>query len=205
MSTRKPAAVRKAEITHTALELAFENGPDRVTTAMIADCLGLTQPAIYKHFPNKDDIWKTVTDKLCQRIDANIRAANDQPKPITRLRSLVMGQLRLLHDFPALPEIMVMRDPNAGTTELRSRVLTSMGGLRGAIGQAMSEAQSLGQIRSDLDLDDCTNLVVGVIQGLALRLLRFREPGDLLSTGERLLDVQLKLFAEQEELKCDPV
>jgi len=201
---RKSAAVRKAEITAAALELAFEMGPDCVTTAMIADRLGLTQPAIYRHFPNKEDIWRTVTVALCQRIDANIHAAKDQSKPIARLRELLMGQLRLLQDYPALPEIMVVRDPNAGTTELRSRVLTSMGDLREAIGQSMDEAQSMGQIRSDLDVDDCTNLVVGVVQGLALKLMRFREPENLLSTGERLLAVQLRLLTEQGEFKCDP-
>lgn len=205
MRTRKPAAVRKAEITHVALELAFEFGPDRVTTAMIADRLGLTQPAIYKHFPNKEDIWHTATDELCQRIDDNIRAAQDQSEPIARLRALVVGQLQLLHDYPALPEIMVMRDPNAGTTELRSRVLTSMGGLRDAIHQDMSEGQANGKIRMDLDADDCTNLVIGVVQGLALRLLRFREPENLLSTGEQLLGVQLLLLTEQGEFMCDPV
>ncbi|MGB7244461.1 MAG: TetR/AcrR family transcriptional regulator [Sulfitobacter sp.] len=205
MRTRKPAAVRKTEITQAALELAFEFGPDRVTTVMIADRLSLTQPAIYKHFPNKEDIWHTATDELCQRIDDNIQAAQDQSEPIARLRALVTGQLRLLHDYPALPEIMVMRDPNAGTTELRSRVLTSMGGLREAIHQAMSEGQAKGQIRTDLDADDCTNLLIGVVQGLALRLLRFREPENLLSTGERLLGVQLMLLTEQGEFMCDPV
>ncbi|NND17792.1 MAG: TetR/AcrR family transcriptional regulator [Silicimonas sp.] len=203
MRTRKPASVRKAEITQAALKLAFEFGPDRVTTAMIADRLGLTQPAIYKHFPNKDDIWNTATDELCRRIDDNIRTANDQPKPIARLRALVMGQLGLLHDYPALPEIMVMRDPNAGATELQSRMVTGMGGLRDAIRQAICAAQANGQIRHDLSVDDCTNLLVSVVQGLALRLLRFRQPEDLLSTGERLLDVQLSLLTDIGDAKCD--
>jgi len=164
---------------------------------MIADRLGLTQPAIYKHFPNKEDIWCAATDELCQRIDENIHAAKGQPKPIVRLRELVMGQLRLLHDNPALPEIMVLRDPNARTKDLRTRVMTSMGGLREAIHRAIGEAQKLGHIRTDLDVGDCTNLVVGVVQGLALRLLRFREPGTFLSSGERLLDLQLRLLTEK--------
>ncbi len=197
MRTRKSASVRKAEITHAALELAFEFGPDRVTTTMIADRLGLTQPAIYKHFPNKEDIWCAAADELCQRIDDNIQAAKGQPKPIAQLRELVMGQLRLLHDNPGLPEIMVMRDPNARTKDLRTRVMTSMGGLREAIRLAIGEAQILGHIRTDLDVEDCTHLVVGVVQGLALRLLRFREPETFLSTGERLLDLQLRLLTEQ--------
>ncbi len=205
MRTRKPAAVRKAEIATAALELAFDVGPERVTTAMIADRLGLTQPAIYKHFPTKEDIWRMATDQLCQRIEDNIRAADDQSLPFDRLRALAMGQLCLLHDYPALPEFMIMRDPNAGTTELRTRVLSCMGGLREVIGRSVSEAQSAGHIRTDLDAEDCTNLVIGIVQGLALRLLRFREPESMLKAGARLLDVQLHLLTEQGECHCDPV
>ncbi|WP_424943134.1 TetR/AcrR family transcriptional regulator [Aliiroseovarius crassostreae] len=198
--TRKPASVRKTEITRTAMDLAFEVGPDRVTTALIADRLGLTQPAIYKHFPSKDDIWDAVTDALCQRIDANIRAAADHPRPLDQLRALVMGQLRLLHDHPALPEIMVMRDPTADTTAVRTRVTLCMGGLRAAIHRAMREGQSVGEIRSDLDTEDSTNLLISVVQGLALRLLRFRETENFLSTGARLLDLQLRLLTTQGEI-----
>jgi len=203
MRTRKSAAVRKTEITEAALELAFELGPDRVTTAMIADRLGLTQPAIYKHFPNKEDIWQKATEELCQRIDDNIHGAKGETKPTDRLRALLMGQLQLLHDYPALPEIMVLRDPNAGTTDLRAHVMASMGGLRKAIRQTLSAAQSKGQIRPDLDPEDCTNLLIGVVQGLALRLLRYRETESLLNTGKRLLDVQLLLLTETGDAKCD--
>ena len=184
-----------------ALELAFEVGPDRVTTAMIAERMGLTQPAIYKHFPSKEDLWNTVTDDLCLRVENNIHSANDQRLPIDRLRQLLMGQLQLLHDYPALPEIMVMRDPNAGATAVRTRVTTCMGGLRAAIHRTISEAQIMGKIRSDLEVEDCTNLLVGVVQGLALRLLRFREPENFLSTGARLLDLQLKLLTEHGEIQ----
>lgn len=201
MRTRKPASVRKTEITRMALELAFEVGPDRVTTAMIAERMGLTQPAIYKHFPSKEDLWNTVTDDLCLRVENNIHSANDQRLPIDRLRQLLMGQLQLLHDYPALPEIMVMRDPNAGATAVRTRVTTCMGGLRAAIHRTISEAQIMGKIRSDLEVEDCTNLLVGVVQGLALRLLRFREPENFLSTGARLLDLQLKLLTEHGEIQ----
>ncbi|WP_432817359.1 TetR/AcrR family transcriptional regulator [Sulfitobacter sp. JB4-11] len=203
MRVRKTAAVRKAEITQAALDLAFQMGPDRVTTAMIAERLGLTQPAIYKHFPNKDDVWRTVTEALCQRIDDNIGAAQDQPEPLARLRALVIGQIRLLQDYPALPEIMVMRDPGSGTTELRSEVLNSVGGLREAIHAAICAAQTSGQIRSDLDVDDCTALIISIVQGLALRLLRFRRPEDLISIGERLLSVQLLLLMEKAKVSGD--
>lgn len=199
MRVRKSAQDRREEITRTALNLAFEMGPDRVTTGMIADRLDLTQPAIYRHFPSKEDIWRAATDALCDRITRNLEDAAGEPLPDLRLRKLVLGHLRLVQDNPALPEIMVMRDPNGAQIELRSQVLARMADLRHALTQAIGEAHASGIYRTDIDAGDCATLVIGVIQSLILKLLRFREPGSLMKDGERLLDLQLSLFARQGE------
>ncbi len=194
---------RRAEIIRAALNLAFELGPDRVTTGLIADRLGVTQPAIYKHFPSKADIWGAATEGLCAAIAENVARAADEPRPDARLRKLVMGHLHLLHDNPALPEIMVMRDPDGGQSELRSRVRASMTGFRQALTRAIDEARAGGLYRADIDVGDCATLIFGVIQSLVLRLLHLRDPGDLLKEGERLLDLQLLLFAGTGECQCD--
>ena len=57
---RKSAQERKAEILATALRLADELGPDRLTTAAIAEAVGLTQPGIFRHFPTKQALWQAV-------------------------------------------------------------------------------------------------------------------------------------------------
>lgn len=203
MRVRKSAADRRAEITRAALSLAFELGPDRVTTGLIADRLGLTQPAIYKHFPSKEDIWRAATGNLCDKIDGNIAEAAKEPRPDIRLRKLVTDHLRLLQDNPALPDIMVMRDPDGGQSDLRSQVRASMAGFRQALTRAIGEARAGGLYRADIDVGDCAALIFGVIQSLVLRLLHLRAPGDLLQEGERLLELQLLLFAGPGEHQCD--
>lgn len=197
MRARRSAQDRKAEILQAALDLAFEHGPDRLTTGMIADRLGLTQPAIYKHFKNKEDIWQGVADRLCRLIAANI--AETKGASLTaeaRLRQLVLGHLRLVKDHPALPEIMVMRDlskaQNASLAQIRAR----MSGFRDALVNTIREAQSNDRFRSDINAKDGATLIFGIIQGLVLRLLLSRDPEILLKDGERLLDLQLSLFTE---------
>ena len=195
MRVRKSARDRKTEITRAALALAFELGPERVTTGLIADRLGLTQPAIYKHFSTKEDIWRAATDILCDAIADNIAGAATEPRPDARLRKLVSGRLRLLQNYHALREIMGMRDPDGAQTALRSQVLNSMAGFRQAMAGAIGEACADGTYRTDIEPGDCATLIFGVVQGLVLRLLRFRDTGDLVKDGERLLDLQLSLIA----------
>lgn len=200
MSARKPTKDRKAEILQVALDLAFENGPDRLTTGMIADRLGLTQPAIYKHFKNKDDIWQGLADKLCSLIADNIAETRDASLTgVACLRQLVLGHLFLVQNYPALPGIMVMRDLSKAQSASLLQIRASMSEFRDALLKAIQAAQSKGQFRSDISAEDGATLIFGIIQGLVLRLLLSRDPAILLKDGERLLDLQLSLLAERGE------
>lgn len=196
MSVRKSVQDRRRQVLHATLDLAFEVGPDRITTGMIAKRLGLTQPALYKYFRNKDGIWQTVADRLCERIAHNIKSAerNVQP-PETRLRELVLDHLRLVQDHPALPQIMVMRDPSDAQRRSVMQIKARMAGLREAVTTTIRQAVASGRFRSDLDADDAATLIFGILQGLALRLLLTREAKNLVSDGERVLNLQLSLFA----------
>jgi len=198
MKTRKSAEDRRAEIVQTALALAFEAGPERVTTGMIADRLGLTQPAIYKHFPRKDDIWRAVTSHLSMQIAANIaRAADQAATPVDRLRLLILGHLRLVHTTPALPEIMVARDPKGVQNTVRQEIRSRMADFFNALVRAIEAAQDTGHFRADTNAQDIATLIFGIIQSLVLRMLVTRTPQVLLTDGERLLDLQLSVFARQ--------
>ena len=48
---RKSAELRKAEIVAAVLDLADRIGPDRVTTGAAAAAVGVSQAALFRHFP----------------------------------------------------------------------------------------------------------------------------------------------------------
>ena len=200
MTVRKTASDRRAEIARAALSLAVDVGPGQVSTGMIADRLGLTQPAIYKHFPRKDDIWLAVADHLSALIAQNIaRAAAAPVAPDSRLRMLIMDHLEVVSDNPALPEIMVMRDVREGQVELRSRMHANMAKLRSALVDNARAAVAQGIFREAVDPADAATLLLGVIQALVLRMLLSRAPHILLQDGERLLNLQLAGFSRLEK------
>lgn len=196
MNGRKPSGDRKAEILTATLDLAFEVGPDHVTTGMIAGRLGLTQPAIYKHFPKKEDVWRAVSDLLCARISESARASRPpgQTAP-DALRRLVLGHLHLVTETPALPEIMVTRDPTGTLTDARARIQAAMREFRGAAAREYERGRAEGALRPGLRTEDGVTLIFGVVQSVALRLIVTRDPGPLVQDGERLLNLQLSLLA----------
>ena len=51
---------RQREIVAAVLALARERGPEAITAQAIADRIGVTQGAIFRHFPDKAAIWMAV-------------------------------------------------------------------------------------------------------------------------------------------------
>jgi AcrR family transcriptional regulator len=198
--TRKSSEDRKADIIRTALALSFRLGPDLVTTGKIAGELGLSQPAIYKHFPKKSDIWQAISETLSARVADNISISRAYSgTSVDRLRHLVELQLELLSDVPALPDIMTMRNPDADKSLLQTQMQASMGNLTLTLTKITREAITKGELHQTLDPEDFATLILGIGQSLALRMLVFRNPEILVPNGMRLLDLLLSGFTQKGE------
>lgn len=195
LSRRKASGDRKAEILSTTLELAFDVGPDHVTTSMIAARLGLTQPAIYKHFPKKEDIWLAISSRLCATISENtVNCAQMAGSPVDGIRSLILNHLCLIAETPALPEIMATRDPTGALTKARGNIQAAMTEFRGALNRRVEQARLEGYFPAGLSTQDGVTLLLGIIQSLVLRLIVTRDPAILVQEGDRLLNLQLSFF-----------
>lgn len=190
VKTRKPAAERKAQIVDEAMRLAAELGPDRMTTQKLADAVGITQAAIFRHFPNKSEIWQAVADRICSVLPAKI-LESDAP-PLDRVRAIVQRQFEFIVKTPSIPAILYSRELHAENEALRkqfSAMLTRRQQLFAGLFKAASEA---GDIRPDLDPEDAALLVLAFIQGIAMRWSMEERGFDLVDDGMRLLELQLR-------------
>jgi AcrR family transcriptional regulator len=91
---RKSADLRKAQIVAVILDLADRIGPDRVTTGAVAAEVGVTQAAIFRHFPTKAEMWVAVADHVAGLLTAAwAEALKEANPPVERLKALVGAQL----------------------------------------------------------------------------------------------------------------
>jgi TetR/AcrR family transcriptional regulator len=72
--TKLPANARRAATVEAVIALAATTNPADITTAQIAAHMGVTQGALFRHFPDKQAVWLAVmdwtSDTLLARIDA---------------------------------------------------------------------------------------------------------------------------------------
>jgi AcrR family transcriptional regulator len=197
---RKSTADRRRDIERAALDLAHEHGPGNVSTGMIAARLRLTQPAIYKHFPRKEDIWHAVAESLAEKISANVSAAPQaHGDPVDCLRHLVLEHLRLVEKNPALPEVMTMRGSGREHGAFQGTIQTAMAGFRLALEREVARAMKTSVFRRDMDMADAAQLILGLIQSLVLRMLVSRNTGVFRDDAERLLELLLNGFMAKGE------
>lgn len=196
MTVRELAPARKAAILEATLRLADELGPDRLSTEAIARAVGLTQPGVFRHFPTKQSIWEAVMSSIAERMVAGWSGVLDGTgQPVERLRGLILAQLQLIQSMPAIPAILFSRELHAKNDLLRSAVLQLMGRFHKTIAGEVASAKEKQAFRRILDPDDAAFLLLGLVQGLAVRWSLSGRSFVLVDEGARLLDVQIELFS----------
>jgi AcrR family transcriptional regulator len=186
---RKTSADRKAEIVDTAIRLSAEIGPDRVTTQHLADAVGVTQPAIFRHFSTKTEIWAAVGD----RIVGELQALNSHPvviaqdDPHNRLKQLVGQHFVHVAKNPAIPAILFSRELHAGNEPLRNKFSGLVVARGDEIAGLIRSAQEAGIHHAGIAAEDAAQLVAAAMQGLSLRWLLDNQGFDLVEEGGRVI------------------
>jgi AcrR family transcriptional regulator len=185
---RKSAAARKAEIVDTAIRLSAEMGPDRVTTQHLADAVGVTQPAIFRHFATKADIWLAVADRIVSEMnDLHALDPTNAADPHAALHRVIGNQLAHVTDNPAIPAILFSRELHAENTALQHKFSAAMTQKRDTVAGLLRRGQEAGQHRAELVAPDAAALVLAAVNGLYMRWTLEKQGFDLVYVGGRIV------------------
>jgi len=89
---------RRAQIVSTAFDLFAQNGFRGTTTRELAHAVGVSEPVLYQHFPNKKELYTAIVQHMievgsaefCGRMEAVLNEA-DERASLQRLGELVMA------------------------------------------------------------------------------------------------------------------
>ncbi|MAU44059.1 MAG: TetR family transcriptional regulator [Yangia sp.] len=203
MSGRQSAEERKAQIVAEVLRLADEIGPDRLSTTEVARAIGLSQPAIFRHFPTKGALWLAVAEDIADRLQSYWAAAEaGGAGSHARLKALIGAQLTAIAETPALPSILFSRELQVDNPALRDVFHKLLSAFQGHLVAAIRELQAAGHLRRDVGPEDVAILLTSLVQGVAIRWTLGARGFALVTEGLRLFDVQMELLRAKEGA-CD--
>ncbi len=166
----KPHEQRQQEIIEAALELASEQGVKKVTTQAIADRVGIAQPTVFRHFPNRDAIFAGAIDWLAKGLFATLATFFTGSGPADeRLRRLITTQLRFIEQNRGLPRILFSDRLHLESPPLKAAVQRVMNRYTENLAGLIGDGQAEGRFRADLDPDETARYVAALIQGLVMR------------------------------------
>ena len=195
MSGRQSAEERKTQIVAAVLRLADEIGPDRLSTTDVARAIGLSQPAIFRHFPTKNELWLAVAEDIAEQLKAAWTTAETLATgPNDRLKALIEAQLSAIAHAPALPSILFSRELQVENPGLRNVFREILGAYQGRLVSAIRDQQASGDLQGDESPEDIAILLTSLVQGVAIRWTLGARGFSLVDEGVRLLDVQVGLL-----------
>ena len=203
MSGRQSAEERKAQIVAEVLRLADEIGPDRLSTTDVARAIGISQPAIFRHFPTKGALWLAVAEDIADRLQSYWAAAEaGGAGSHARLKALIGAQLTAIAETPALPSILFSRELQVDNPALRDVFRGLLGSFQGLLVAGIRDLQASGDLRRDVSPEDVAVLLTSLVQGVAIRWTLGARGFALVPEGLRLFDVQMELLRAKEGA-CD--
>jgi AcrR family transcriptional regulator len=90
------------KIVKTAYRLFDREGAEAVTMRRVAEAVGITPMAIYRHFPNRDALLKKISDDNFQTVARDMQACVAQSDILSRLTALVTPYLDYALEHPHL-------------------------------------------------------------------------------------------------------
>ena len=155
------------ELADAALEIIATRGISELTTKNVAEAVGLTTGAIFRHFKSLDALLVAVAERVGDVLDSCYPPAGLEPlerlEHFVEARSAVVGDrvgvLRLM-----LSEQFAMALPKTAARRLRAAVDTT----RAFLVTTIAEAQAANQLRQDITSETLAVIVMGTIQILGL-------------------------------------
>jgi len=167
-----PADERRAATVEAVINLAAEQNPSDITTTAIAQRMGLTQGALFRHFPTKDAILEAVMTWVAERLLSRVdRAAQNVTSPLAALEAVFMAHIDFVSEHPGVPRMLFGELQRFGETLPKRMVQTLIQRYGERLRHLLERGKAIGELDANLDIEAASVSFIGSIQGLVMQSL----------------------------------
>lgn len=199
--TRKSTTDRKKEIVEATLALIGEKGIEALRTSEIAEKVGFSEAALYKHFSTKKEIIKTTIQTAGNKLISSITNAIeevDTEDEVEKLQLVLETHFRFIRNNPGITRLLFSDEVHFNREDLRKELLGIIERYHDFVEKLIENGMKKGQIKENLDTRAATSIYFGLVQSQILFWS--------LSGGKKSLEDQLenlwnhysKLLAREE-------
>ena len=162
---------RQEEIIDRTLELVREGGLGSLTTRKIAERVGFTEGALFRHYPSKQALLLGLMDRLEDMLVGPIRviAGDDAVNAAERLERIIRHHTSVVREHDSLPILLLAEASASGDPVLVDRMRAIFHGYLSLLEGVSREGQARDEVTSEIRPDCLALLLLGAPAALAIR------------------------------------
>lgn len=157
--------VRRAQIAEAALRIIAQRGVRALTTAALAEEVGISEANLYRHFKNKEEILAETVERIGAGLRENLEAAfRSSASPLARLKKVFQLHLEYIEKNEGIPRLGFSEEMHIGSKELGEKLLGTITAYRERLEALIKEGKKAGLIKKDIEPHASALMVIGMIQ-----------------------------------------
>lgn len=185
---RKPHTERRREVLAATLALVAERGVSGTSVQAIADRVGIAQPTVFRHFPDRDSLFSAAIADTGDALFAELTpvlAATDRPAD-ARLHAFLCTQLAFVGRNPGLPRMLFSDRLHLESPDLKRAIQHIMEGLAAHLTDLVRAGQSEGACDPGIPPETAARQIIALVQGTVVRWFVFDEAAPDATTATAL-------------------
>jgi AcrR family transcriptional regulator len=161
---------RRREIVEASIRLVAKGGIQALTTKNLAEQLGFTEPALYRHFKSKRDILLGILEFFKEGQKAmHARSSGTADLPLAALDGVIGEVFRNFARNPAMVTVILAEGMFQNDRRLSRMIFSIMEDRREGFARLIKAGQGRGEIRGDIGPEELALLAMGAMRLLVTR------------------------------------
>jgi AcrR family transcriptional regulator len=148
-------------------KIIIEYGSEHVTVQNLAQEIGVSGGAIYRHFRSKREILLFLVDEIQENLIGDIERTYPIKNPLELLEKISRNLLSSIEQRKGASFLLIAEIISLGDKRLNGKISGVLKSFLGEIKHLLLEGIKAGEIRKDIDVDMAATTFFGMLQGLA--------------------------------------
>lgn len=187
---------RQVEIMEAATLRISKFGIQNLTIKTLAEDIGLSEPALYRHFKSKNEILWSLLEYFKSEMSNRIQSLPFKPSDSEsdKLRAIFNSQLKTFVNKPAIVSVIFAESIFHYEENLSLKVVEIMDMMQNVVKANIKKGQELEQYNKLISASTLTTILMG---GMRMTVLKWKLSGhksNLVKEGKAVLDGILKMI-----------
>lgn len=168
---RPRSGERREEILQVLARMLQEQAGEHITTAELARAVGVSEAALYRHFPSKAKMFESLIEFIEESVFTRItRILADEPQWEARLQQILTLVLGFADKNPGMARLLQGGVLTGETERLRVRISQLYDRIETQLRQVLREGEATGAPR--VSVNDTAQLLLAFLEGRIAQYVR---------------------------------